>query len=33
LKTGEQLKQIQSFDAQVHIINGLVGGEDGGAEW
>src|ERR1700734_1197995 len=22
-----------SFDAQVHIINGFVGGEDGGTEW
>jgi hypothetical protein len=25
-------KQIQSFDSQVHIINGFAGGEDGGSE-
>ena len=25
-------RKAQSFDSQVHIINGFVGGEDGGAE-
>jgi hypothetical protein len=26
------LKQREPFDSQVHIINGIVGGEDGGAQ-
>ncbi len=26
------LEQVQALDSQVHIINGVVGGEDGGAE-
>jgi hypothetical protein len=26
------LKQIQSFDTQVHIVNGVIGGEDDGSE-
>ena len=29
---GQLLKQIQAFYTQVHIINGFVGGEDGGAQ-
>jgi hypothetical protein len=27
-----KLKQIQSFDSQIHIMNGIAGGEDGGAD-
>jgi len=28
----KSLEQIQSFDTQVNIINGVAGGENGGAE-
>ena len=29
---GKSLEKIHALDSQVHIINGFVGGEDGGAE-
>ena len=29
---GKELEKVQAFDSQIHIINGVAGGEDRGAE-